>query len=272
MRSSEIRTPAGRIAVWDTQGDGPPVLLVHGNSACKEMFRGQFDGELADRFRLIAFDLPGHGGSDDAASPADAYTIGGFAETAGGLLTALGVRRAVVFGWSLGGHVALEMVARNSQAVAGVMICGTPPVPSGPEGLAFGFAPSPLMALTGAAVWSDADAERFARVACGARFEPFMLEAARRADGRARAAFFADALAGNPADERWIVETSPTPLAIVNGAEDPFLNHAYFDQLRYANLWRGTAHRLEGLGHAPFWDDPPRFNALLARFAGDATQ
>jgi pimeloyl-ACP methyl ester carboxylesterase len=268
MRTSEIKTPAGRIAVWDTEVERPAVLLIHGNSACKEMFRGQFESDMAERLRLIAFDLPGHGDSDDASRPDRTYTLAGYARTARAVLAALGVRRAAVFGWSLGGHVALEMLARG-KAVAAVMICGTPPVPSSPEGLGLGFAPTPLMALTGARAWSDADAEAFARAACGVPFEPFMLEAARRADGRARARFFADALAGNPADERELVESSPTPLAIVNGAEDPFLNHAYFDQPRYGNLWQGRVRRLEGLGHAPFWEDAPRFNALLERFVAD---
>jgi pimeloyl-ACP methyl ester carboxylesterase len=272
MRSSEIRIPAaGRIAVWDTEAEGLAVLLIHGNSACKEIFRHQFESELARRLRLIAFDLPGHGDSDDADDAEEAarmYTIGGYARAARHVLTALGVRRAVVFGWSLGGHVALEMMPR-SRTLAGVMICGTPPVPASPEGLGQGFAPTPLMALTGARHWSADEAETFARAACGAAFEPFMLDAARRTDGRARECFLADAMAGAPADERRIVESSALPLAIVNGAEDPFLNHAYFEEPRYANLWQGRVHRLEGVGHAPFWDDPAGFNRLLARFVAD---
>jgi pimeloyl-ACP methyl ester carboxylesterase len=126
------------------------------------------------------------------------------------------------------------------------------------------------MGLASAPVWSDAEAETFARTAVQpAPVEPFMLEAARRTPGQARERFFANALFEPGDDQRRIAETAQTPLAIVNGADDPFLNHAYFPTLRYANLWRGQVFSLEGLGHAPFWQAPAVFDPLLAAFVAE---
>lgn len=269
MTHQRIKTRFAEVAVEDSGGGGPALLMIHGNSASKAVFARQFESELAARVRMIAFDLPGHGASDDAADPVAAYTIGGYAQTAVDVLEALGARRAVVFGWSLGGHVAVDMLARAPD-LAGVMICGTPPVPAGPEGLSLGFRPSPHMALTGAAEWSPADAEAFARE--GAQpFEPFMLDDALRTDGRARATMLADALAGGAGDQRRIAETAPTPLAIVNGADDAFVNTDYLATIAYANLWRGQVFNLPGLGHAPFWQAPERFNPLLEQFIADVS-
>jgi hypothetical protein len=53
-----------------------------------------------------------------------------------------------------------------------------------------------------------------------------------------------------------IVESSPTPLAVVNGEEGHLLTLDYFDSINYANLWDKHCYRLAGLGHAPFWESP----------------
>ncbi len=255
------------IAVRDSAGDGPPVLMIHGNSSCKEVFRRQFDSPLALRLRLIAMDLPGHGASSDARDPAKAYTLNGYADAAIEVLAGLGVSRATVFGWSLGGHVALNMIARLP-GLTGVMISGAPPIPAGMEGFGLGFRPTELVGLNGARDWSAVDAETFARAAA-APFEPFMLEAARRTDGAAREIMIADALAGGADDQRRIAETAAVPLAIVNGAEDAFIHGEYFATVAYANLWDGQVYSLASLGHAPFWEAPDRFNPLLERFVAE---
>ncbi|MFI4973189.1 MAG: alpha/beta fold hydrolase [Caulobacterales bacterium] len=270
MKTITAPTSVADIAVLDSEGAGPAVLMLHGNSSCKEIFRRQFESPLADKLRLIAMDLPGHGASGDARDPATGYTLNGYASAALEVLGRLGVTRATVLGWSLGGHVALDMISRFG-GLTGVMISGTPPVPGGMEGVARGFKPSEHMALAGSGGWTDADAEAYARATAGADapFEPFMLAAARRTPGIARETFFANALSGQVDDQRRIAETSRIPLAIVNGAEDAFINPAYFETVRYANLWDGKVHSLAGLGHAPFWQAPERFNPLLERFVAE---
>ena len=263
MQTRTLTTAAADIAVLDSGGAGPVTLLLHGNSSCKEIFGRQFDSPLATRLRLIAMDLPGHGASSDARDPASGYVLTGYSACVGEVLDQLGVERAAVLGWSLGGHIALDLISRFT----GVMISGTPPVPGSPEGAALGFQQNPHMALASTRSWSDADAEAYARttIGLGAPFELFMLAAARRTHDVAREIFFADALSGK-VDQRRTAETATTPLAIVNGADDAFLNAGYFDSLTYANLWDGKVHSLAGVGHAPFWEAPEQFNPLLQRF------
>jgi len=253
MKIHSLTTSFAKIAVRDSAGDGPVILLIHGNSSCKEVFRHQFDSPRAKRFRLLAMDLPGHGESENAPDPATAYTISGYARAAVEVLRQMGAEHAVIFGWSLGGHVALDMISRFP-GLLGVMISGTPPVPGSMEGVALGFQQNAHMMLASSGVWSDEDAETYARATAGANapFEPFMLDAARRTHAIAREIFFANALSG--------------------GADDAFINGAYFGTLHYANLWDGKVHALKGIGHAPFWEAPGVFNPLLERFAADASR
>jgi pimeloyl-ACP methyl ester carboxylesterase len=56
------------------------------------------------------------------------------------------------------------------------------------------------------------------------------------------------------------------PLAIVNGAEDEFINNAYIASLHYDSLWEGKVYDLDGIGHAPFWEAPDVFDPYLQRF------
>lgn len=269
MPTRVIPTSFADIAVTESAGVGPAVLMIHGNSSCKEVFRHQLASPLGARLRLIAMDLPGHGASSDARDPAAGYTLSGYADAAVQVLAGLDVARATVFGWSLGGHVALNMIPRLP-GLTGVMISGTPPVQGDVEGFGAGFKQNEHVALAGSADWAEGDAEAYARATGGATapFEPFMLQAARRTHAIARSTFFADALAGG-ADQRRLVETAKIPLAIVNGAEDAFINGGYFDTVDYANLWDGQVFSLDGVGHAPFWEAPHRFNPLFERFVAE---
>ena len=102
-------------------------------------------GRWAKRFRLIAVDLPGHGVSDDAKDPS-AYSLPGHARAVRAVLDAIGIDEAHFVGWSLGGHVALEM-APDLRAPRGFVIFGTPPLTSG-EAMSEAFLPNPAMKVT----------------------------------------------------------------------------------------------------------------------------
>lgn len=260
------------IAIAESAGDGPPVLLVHGNSSCKEVFRNQLEGEIGRQYRLIAMDLPGHGGSEDARNPEATYNIPGYADTASEVLAKLGIDSATVMGWSLGGHIGIDMIGRYP-AVRALMISGAPPVGQGEGQLAAGFLPSEHLGLVGQEVFSEEDAGAYAHATCGAKapLADFLIEAVKRTDGRSRALMLAAFAAGVGADQRRIVETSNVPLAIVNGGDEPFVNNEFVKSVDYANLWDGRVHILDGAGHAPFWEAPGHFDPIFARFLAEVT-
>lgn len=270
--TGRIETTHGGIAYAQSRADGLPVLLIHGNSSCKEVFAGQFSAPELAACRLVALDLPGHGASDDAATPASSYTFGGYAEAVEQLSAALGLERPLIFGWSLGGHIALEMIGRGFQA-SGVMISGTPPVKAEVESLMAGFNIDPdAENLTGKRDFTHDDALAYAThtSAVDGALDPHLLAMCKRTDGRARETMFGSVAQGHALDEREIVAGMTVPLAIVNGTDDVFIRPDYFDTLSYGSLWQDGVVQLEGAAHAPFLQRPQEFNALLIKFAASA--
>lgn len=266
MKQTSLLLTNGRISLRDTGGSGPAVLMIHGNSGSGAIFRNQMTGELAERYRMIAPDLPGHGESDNANDPAQAYTIPAYAQTMIEMLEKLGIERPIVFGWSLGGHIGVDMLPRLP-TIRALMITGTPPVSLANAMSA--FRQTPTMGLTSKEDFSAQDVEDYARACCGEPVDPLMRDAVTRADGRARSTMFGHFVGGGVPDQGKIVATTPVPIAIVNGADEPFLDTAFLAKIRVANLWEGRQHLVEGSGHAPFWQKPQAFNAIFERFQND---
>lgn len=270
MNNQFVETTHGTISFADSGGRGCPVVFIHGNSACKEYFARQFVSPLRDHYRLLAFDLPGHGASANASDPTRSYSIHGFADAAMAFLDAIGVERAVLIGWSLGGHIVLEMMARWPGTVAG-WITGTPP--AGGADMAEAFLPSDKMGLTFKEEFSEMDARTQTQggLGEGETVEPWMVAASLRADGRFRPMMLQSAMEGRDLDGREIARMSPLPLAVVTGSEEPYVNNEFLTRVTYANLWEARVHVLEGLGHMPFWQAPDIVNPMLTRFLADVT-
>ena len=270
MSSSDrtVTTSHADIAVSETAGSGVPIVMIHGNSSNRRVFARQMDGAVGDGHRVIALDLPGHGESSDAQEPDRTYTMAGYAEAVIETLAAMDVDRAAVFGWSLGGHIGLELIARFPGMI-GLMITGTTPVGRAPEEIQSGFQPSPHIGLAGKADFSAEEAGIFAFATYGDPQSAEAHQAIARTDGRARAVMFASLFAGQASDQRKIAETSPVPLAVVNGEHDPLVDLDYIGSLAYANLWEEHCFVLRGAGHAPFMQVPDVFNPTFERFAAD---
>ena len=264
-REHALDTSHGEIAVKEW-GNGPiPIVMIHGNSSSHEVFRPQWEAPPMRAHRLVALDLPGHGASANAAFPARSYTRPGFADAVIEVLQKLELSAPVLFGWSLGGHIALEIASRHIP-LRGVMICGAPPIGTV---MSEGFNPKSGVKYGSMEHLSPDDVEAFGAAVFGASFNPALREAMARADGLARKTLFEAARAGAGVNQRWVVENVCTPLAIVNGADDAMINLDYVDSLAYARLWSGRCHRLEGAGHAPFRERPAALNALLGQFLAD---
>jgi pimeloyl-ACP methyl ester carboxylesterase len=118
LRFRTIVTRHARLSTLEA-GTGPPVLAIHGLGGTKGSFVLTV-AALADRFRVVAVDLPGFGDSDKPIGAA--YDPGFFADAMIDLLDALELDRADIIGNSLGGRVALEVALRSPERVGRVAL------------------------------------------------------------------------------------------------------------------------------------------------------
>ena len=110
-----------RLAYSD-QGPGPVVVLLHGFPLSKAMWEEQVNG-IGSTYRIIAPDLRGHG---ESPAPEGVYTMDEMADDVVELLDSLSIaERIVLGGLSMGGYVALSLVARYPERIRGLMLFDT---------------------------------------------------------------------------------------------------------------------------------------------------
>jgi len=104
---------------YKSTGKGYPLMMIMGFSGTMDLWDPQFVEELASKYRVIMFDNRGMG---ETTAGSKEFTIARFAEDTAGLMKALGIGKAHVLGWSMGGDVALEFVVRYQQMVEKLVV------------------------------------------------------------------------------------------------------------------------------------------------------
>jgi pimeloyl-ACP methyl ester carboxylesterase len=252
------------IAHRQSTGTGRPVVLVHGNSSSSRTWQPLLDGPFGRRFRCLAPDLPGHGGSQ---VPDGGYSIATFTASVTGFAEVLDVEDAVFVGWSLGGHIVVEAEPHLPKAT-GFAIFGAPPLPN-PAAVPSAFLPNPAMGVgfTGEVSEEDAAAYAASFVAPGSPLplHGFIADILAT-DPASREGVGAAIGSGSIADEAAIVAAMRRPLAVLHGGEEQLVSLDYLRGLDMPTLWGGGVRVLDGVGHAPHEEDPDAFGAVLMEF------
>jgi pimeloyl-ACP methyl ester carboxylesterase len=116
-----VVTASGRSHVLDL-GRGPAVLLLHGSGRSVADWQQGFAEDLAESFRVVAFDDYGFGRSDRSHPFRHGSAL--WAAQAIEVLDALGIREAIVLGHSAGGVVAAALAADHPERVRGAVFVG----------------------------------------------------------------------------------------------------------------------------------------------------
>ncbi len=250
-------------ALWaERRGTGSPLLLLPGMATHSAIWPEAFLAALEPELAPVLLD---HRGTGRSARDREAFTTTDLAVDALAVLDLLGVERAAVLGFSLGGMVAQELALLAPDRVSGLVLVGTSPGGNEAAGVQED-ALDPLLAAM-----REHDGERAIRAGWEANAGP-----ALQADDAASARWVEvatvrpfpkptlraqrAAAAGHDAAQRLAALDVPT--LVVHGTEDRLVPAA--DGRLLAGLVPGARLELvEGAGHLVFWEAPDRVAALV---------
>jgi pimeloyl-ACP methyl ester carboxylesterase len=268
-RSHRVHGGGGTVLRADEAGnaEGRPIVFLHGFSQCRLSWRRQMaDGTaLAERFRLVAVDLRGHGDSD---KPLEAYGDSKlWADDVAAVIDGLRLDRPVLVGWSYAGVVMADYLSVHGEdAIAGtswvdaVFMLGRP----GRAHLGDEFVALVPGFYSTDAGESVAALSTFVRMCVHDEPEPedvfYALGYNAVVPPHVRRGLFSRTL-----DHSGTLARLTTPALVTHGSQDvivlPSSGQAIADTIPGAEL-----SRYEGVGHSPFLEAPERFNAELAAF------
>jgi 3-oxoadipate enol-lactonase len=110
--------------------EAPAILFIHGFPFNKHMWAGQVDA-LKDNFRVVAYDVRGHGGSDIGNID---FSLDLFVADLINLMDALKIQKALLCGLSMGGYIALHALEQFPNRFVALILCDTQCMADTPEG------------------------------------------------------------------------------------------------------------------------------------------
>jgi pimeloyl-ACP methyl ester carboxylesterase len=251
-----VAVPGGNLWHWDTGSDGPVLVFDHPATGSHHSWRGQRDYFAGKGFRVIGYSRWGHAGSDKAPSPRRAPH-----EDLLALLNAKKIERAHLVGVAAGSATVAPLVATAPHRVLSAAIVGSVVGFDNPAIAAvytrlrpanFHQLPPEFRELSGSY-----------RASSPAGVKEWLQIQSQRPGGEG-------ALASRRQAKLEDLTRSRVPLLFATGDADlyapPFLMKAAADLVPNARF-----AVVRDAGHAPFWEQPEQFNALILdhiRFAG----
>ena len=286
IRAERLNPPAGKFLEVDgvhlhyiERGEGPPLVVLHGNGSMIEDFKASGLVDLAaERHRVIVFDRPGFGHSTRPRGTV--WTADAQAGIILAALAQLGVTRAIVLGHSWGAAVAVAMALREPQAVAGLVLASgyyfptprldlilpsTPAIPAVGDVLRYTVAP-----VAGRLKWHLLMKKMFGPAPVPAKFDAFPKEmAVRPSQVHAEAAETALMVPTATAAAAEYVRLT-MPVAIVAGAGDQLIDPDTQSGRLHREIAQSTFHRVEGSGHMVHQTNTAAVMAAVDEIAGQA--
>lgn len=251
--------------------DGPEILFLHGMSQSYLAWDGQLRSDLAKRFRLVAFDLRGHGNSGKPWKPQDYEGSQVWADDVAAVIAARRLRRPTLVGWSFGANIAMDYIrVHGHRGLSALNLVGN---------LGGLVAIPPNDSALFKRVWAEAPLRQSPDIAenitgfhnaagtLSAHLTPEQ-EAVAYATGLMQGGLVRRALAAKKGrDNSDLAKGLDLPVLISVGLLDPFTPEASA-RTAAARLPRATVSVYPDTGHFISAEIPARFNRELAELAG----
>jgi pimeloyl-ACP methyl ester carboxylesterase len=287
VRFHSVKSPDGVVLnVADAGPEHAPALLfVHGIGQSWLSWRKQLEGPLADRFRMVALDLRGHGDSSKPDDPGSYREACRWADDIQAVMQSLGISKPILVAWSFGGLVTMHYVrCRGVGELRGIVLVAT----SGGQLVSpQGAGPREGARLAGAAAREMSAPDLRRNLAGAKQFAALMTASAPDDAWQAETvaallrlpAYVRRALAGEvtgPGGTRLtsnadLVPRLDLPLLVVTGGKDPLSDGRVLADAYVSSFPAARVVVYADSGHSPFAEEPARFNAELEAFVRSAS-
>lgn len=270
--SFAVRSADGVMLAGEAQGgsQAPEILFIHGLRQSRLSWERQFTDPVLAGFRLVAFDLRGHGDSDKPTSPEAYADADRWADDVAAVIAGAGLRRPVLVGWSLGGFVAGAYLRKyGGSGIAGVNLVAAV------TKLSADLLTGEAAAFTRTAT-SHALAERTTATA------DFLAACFHQPPGEAemRRMLVVNGMAARAVNEGFVRTDVPDlepvfkdykgPILLTHGVHDRLVRVAMSERIESLNADSRLSLFSES-GHSPFYEEPLRYGRELAAFVTAAS-
>jgi non-heme chloroperoxidase len=265
-RSVRIRTPDGlSLAVqdWATPQSGRDVVLIHGYSQSHLAWLKQVTGPLATEFRLVSYDMRGHGDSDKPLEPHFYREPERWAGEVEAVIQAMGLRRPILVFWSYAGRVVLDYISRRGDAGLAALVFVNATTRS--DASVQGPATPLLLGMTRGDLATNIEATTALLRACTA--QPITEEELRYmlAFNMVVPPAVRASLAGRPAAYEEALRSLQVPVLVLHGERDA-INLPTMAEHTIRNVHHARHILYPGVGHMPFWEAQELFERALRDF------
>ena len=245
---------------WIEAGGGPPVIFLHGVGGSRTAWGPQLRG-LSDRFRCIAWDMPGYGDSELL----EPLTFEGIADRLVDLLDTLAIERADLVGLSFGGMQAMHAALRHPERVNRLVLADTSPRFGANGTTAAEWTAARMEPLDRGETPADA-AERVIDAITSVTLTGQIRDEVVGAYGRIPVDGFRASLRCLPThDVLDRLDAIAHPTRVIVGELDEETPIAYSQSIA-DGIPHSDLRILDGVGHLSPSEAPDRFNALVAEF------
>ena len=264
MQATTIKSADGLPIAVQEWGNprGPEILFIHGFNQCHLSWARQFnDAALAEKFRMVTFDLRGHGSSGKPVNR-EAYLADKlWADDVAAVIETTGLKKPVLAGWSYGGRIISDYLRSYGESrIAAINYVGARTITKssmfGPGRVHFAKMISDDLATNiegtrgflRACFEKQPSVEDFETILA---FNMVIPAAVRRA------------ILERGTDDGAMLKTITRPVLVTHGQADQVLL-VTMGEFAQSEIKNAKLSLYDGVGHSTFWEDAPRFNRELA--------
>lgn len=266
-----VRSEDGTMLSGEAQGDpqAPEILFIHGLRQSRLSWEKQFsDAELAG-FRMVSFDLRGHGDSDKPASLTAYSDADRWADDVAAVIDGARLRRPVLVGWSLGGFVAGAYLRKyGGSRIAGVNLVDAvtklSPDLLTEEAVTFTDTTTSHDLATRTAATADFLAACFHQPPSEAEMRRMLV-----VNGMTARAVNEGFIKTETSDLEPVFEAYGGPILLTHGIHDRLVRTEMSERIKSIHA-NSELSLFPDSGHSPFYEEPVRYGQELARFVTSA--